>query len=641
MISISLPHGSPKHDKICQALRQRLRACEKGQSNRKKKWREAENLMVGYIPTKEADRLRKSKREDGDPQYTTIMMPYTYAVVMSAYSYFATVFLSRSPVLQFMGATAEGEDQVLAMEALHSYQMVQGRMLPNLYIWCQDVARYGEAWVSPYWKQVKHRTSEILMVEDKFLGIVPTGRMKKVRQVTEIIGYQGNALFNIQPSCVFTDPRFPRTRFQEGEFVAVEITMSINDLKEGEGEGRYINVGKLKRNGILDVDPGETYNDDAESIELERPDIDAFSSDVSKEANDIIKGYEFIINLVPKDWDLGSSAFQEKWVFTISKDMRTIVEARPQGCLHNKFPLALLELEAEGYAQYSRSLAEIFTPVQQSLDWLVNSHMFNVRQSLNNNWLLDPSKIETRDLTAPDNPAGLAIRLKAAAYGTDVRTALMQLPVQDVTKSHYQDIQFMYDLGERLGINDPVQGITSPSSRRTAQEVRGDQTFSTSRLKVMSEYFSCTGWSDMAAILTQNSQQYYDANMKLKIVGDAAKLAGDPFINVTPEAIVGQYSFVPVDGTMPVDRFAQANLWRETIAQMAQVPQVFSEYDLGKIFGYVAQLGGIKNLDRFRIQIGSDADLIAQEQRGNVVPITPGPGNIMEPGQIPGMGATA
>jgi hypothetical protein len=311
------------------------------------------------------------------------------------------------------------------------------------------------------------------------------------------------------------------------------------------------------------------------------------------------------------------------------------------GCLHNKFPLALLEIEAEGYAQYSRSLTEIFQPVQQSLDWLVNSHMFNVRQVMNNNWLLDPSRVETRDLSNPDMP-GLAVRLKPQAYGTDVRQALMQLPVTDVTKSHFSDIQFMYDLGERLGINDPVQGITSPSSRRTAQEVRGDQTFSTSRLKVMAEYMSCTGWADMAGMFVQNSQQYYSADMKLRIVGDAAVIAGDPFINVTPEAIVGQYQMVPVDGTMPVDRYAQANLWRETITQMAQVPQVFQQYDLGRIFSYMAQLGGIKNLERFRIQIGSESDLIAQQAAGNVVPMTPAMGgNPLEPGQVPLMGATA
>ena len=648
MLSIKIPHDSETSRKILRALQIRKQQSEKSQSNRKNKWRESEDLFVGYIHETEQDRLRKTKRRDaGKPDYTTISLPYSYAVAMTAYSYWATVFLARSPVLQFQGTTGEGEDQVLALEALAQYQMIRGRMLPNLYVWLQDAPKYGEAWVSPYWKTVTTRTSEIVMQEEMYMNTLPTGNMKPVRVVKDIVGYQGNALNNVSPAKVFTDPRLPRTRFQEGEYIAIEITLAPGMMLKGQAEGRYINIDKLMglktSQGMTGTDTGMyPMNTDAESAGMERPDVNAITSGLDPTIMNAVDGNEFVINIIPKAWGLGSGDMPEKWVFTCDKDFSVLVEARPFGCLHDKFPLALMEIEAEGYGMFSRSLMEIFNPVQQTLDWLVNSHFYNVRQSMNGQFVLDPSMVEEKDFQGED--PGLGIRLKPAAYGQDVRKAVSQLPVMDMTRGHFADIQFMYDMGERLGVSDSMSGITNPSSRRTAQEIRGDQAFTVNKLKTMAEYFSCTGWADFADMTIQNSQQYYDGQLKLKIVGELANFAGAGFVTVSPEDIVGQYNFVPVDGTMPIDRYAQANMWRQTIMDMANVPQVFQMYDLGKIFSYVAQLGGIKNLDRFKVQLVPDDMARMQAQAGNLIPAGGGNnamGNPVEPGQVPGNGPTA
>lgn len=74
------------------------------------------------------------------------------------------------------------------------------------------------------------------------------------------------------------------------------------------------------------------------------------------------------------------------------------------------------------------------------------------------------------------------------------------------------------------------------------------------------------------------------------------------------------------------------------MSQMYQVPQVVQRYDLGKIFGYVAQLGGIKNLSRFEVEIVPDETMLKSASAGNSVPAV---GNFLEPGQISGNGPTA
>ena len=146
----------------------------------------------------------------------------------------------------------------------------------------------------------------------------------------------------------------------------------------------------------------------------------------------------------------------------------------------------------------------------------------------------------------------------------------------------------------------------------------------------------------MSQRLVQNTQQYYELERSFRIVGDLASGAGEQFMQVTPESIQGFYDFMPVDGTLPVDRFAQANLWREMMLQFRQLPELAQRYDIGRIFEWVAQLAGLKNIRQFRTQILPDEQLANEANRGNVVPLAAGgdPETVSEPGQISGLGTT-
>lgn len=636
MISINIAHEGEAHKKIMSTLRTFIRESRKVHDPRIAKWKKAEETFMGYIPVKEVDALRKVKRDGGEPQYTTIQLPYSYAVAMAAHSYWCSVFLSRSPVFQFMGSNDEGEQQVLALESLVNYQVTKARMLANFFIFFQDVSKYGEAWLSPFWKTDRSRISEIVEEEEMYLGLIKTGKMVKRRKITDIIGYQGNAVHNIHPGKVLTDPRYSRNNFQKGDFVAIQTTLSTNQLLEGEEAQQYINIKHLKKKNKASGAYNDVFDDSVASDVMEKPKSDALETDIHQHIGGVFDVYEFCVNLIPSKWGLGSGKLPEKWIITTDVEFSAIIECRPLGYIHNKFPLALIEIEPEAYMHFSRGLLEIFGPIQETLDWLVNSHFFNVRQTLNTQMIMDPSRVNERDFLG-DRP-GKLIRLKPAAYGSDVRTAVAQLPVQDVTQGNLNDMAMMYQLGERLGISDPVMGVGNPSSRRTAQEVRGSQAFSVSRLKTISEYFSATGFMDLGSVFVMNSQQFYDGDKKFRIAGDLVTQAGPAFMQITPEMIAGEYGVEPVDGSLPVDRYAQANLWREIITQMAGVPQVIQQYDLGKIFGYVAQLAGIKNLNRFKMEIMPDQAMALAAQSGNAVPASGG--NVMEPGQVPGMGTS-
>jgi hypothetical protein len=258
------------------------------------------------------------------------------------------------------------------------------------------------------------------------------------------------------------------------------------------------------------------------------------------------------------------------------------------------------------------------------MDWLINQHFYNVRAAMNNQFILDPSKIVTKD--AEEAGPGFIWRLRPEAYGQDIRTFFYQVPVVDMTKGHVQDMQIMLGIGERItGINDQIMGVLNASGRKTATEVRSATGFGVNRLKTLAEYMSATGFSQHSQRLVQMTQQYMSGTKKLKIVGDLTYSAGEEatknLLEVNAEAIQGFYNFVPVDGTLPVDKLALANLWKELLLQMRSVPGLIMQYDLGRIFAHVAGLGGIRNLQQFKIQVSSPQSLLQQADAGNIVPL--------------------
>lgn len=623
------------HHRIIEEVRRRVRFSERSFSNQRIKWRKAEDEMIAYVPESVADSGRRYQREQsGVPKYTTIKVPYTYAVTMALHTYICSVFLSRSPILQFDGRHGEGQQQVLAVEALHDYQIRVGRALPALFSWFYDAARLGCGVVSLHWaKQIRHAT-EIQFINDEW------GVERREMVTLEIPGFQGNMLDNISPRDWLPDPRFPMRDFQKGEFCGSRTKLSWLQIKEREKAGYYTNVDAINVN----ISPRFLDERDDDS-QVEKPEDELISFASKQYAGrdgvkkpDVVPVYEEFIELIPSDWGLHDSNYPEKWVFTVTADWQTVIGAQPHGAYHCEYPYHFIELEPDAYALCNRGMPDVLSGVQQTLDWLLNSHFYNVRASLNNLFIVDPMRVVMKDLTNPV-PGGV-IRLRAGASNLPGK-AVEQMQIADVTRNHPADFMQMIGVGERVsGVNDQMLGAFTKTGRRTATEVRTSSVGGVSRQKVTTEYMSAVGIDTLAMQMVQNSQQYQEAPVTLKVVGNLAGLAGTEFLQVDPENIKGFYNFVPVDGTLPLDRFAQANLWKEILVGMKTMPEIGMTYSASKIFAWVAQLAGLRNIDKFRIEIGSPEHLMAQAQAGNVIPMRAGgtqrggrdPNNVKQPG---------
>jgi hypothetical protein len=624
----NIPNDSDVARRILREVKARVMASERKLQTKHKKWREAEERTLAYLPEREVDSLRRTDRENGLPTYTTIQIPYTYAVLMSAHTYLTSVFFSRNPVFQFDGRHGETQQNIQALEAVVGYQTLVGGWLVPLYTWLYDAGKYGAGVVGMYWEE---RIESITTIQNvpkvDVLGNPIPGQFDKVQTTKPVTTYQGNKLYNIQPWDFLFDTRQTIRDFQKGEYCATRFALGWNDCKRREAAGYYTNLDALKgkRSDYYDSAPGSSMLERPESFNGLDESWVSPDEDASSRHPMLVRGYECYIELIPKEWGLGESTWPEKWVFTCSADFGVLIGAAPLGAIHSKFPFSVLPLEVEAYGLVTRGMPETLEPIQNTIDWLLNSHFYNVRATINNKYVVDPTKVVMKDVLNP-LPGGV-IRLKPAAYNTDVRTAITQLQTSDITRTNLTDLQMMFGMGERtMGVNDQIMGMLNSGGRKTATEIRTSTSFGVNRLKTTAEWFGVCGFEPLSMMLVQNTQQYYDGEQQYKIAGDLLGSVNSRFVQVTPDLIAGSYDYVPVDGNLPIDRFAQVNLWRELLAQMRNFPQLMFGYDIPRIFEWVAQLGGLKNITQFKLQITPDQQLAMAAQAGNSVPMPGAPG---------------
>ena len=608
-----------QHARILKAVRQRKDLSADKLGNRRAKWAEMEDQAQAYIQPTKKDAVRDGLRKQGKPQFTTIQIPYSYGMLMSWHTYMTSVFLGRNPIHQYEGRFGESADACRALESVVDYSVQAGGHLVPLYVWIMDMGKYGLGVLGSYWREEQVYISTVKEVDKTYFGLPIPGKKQKIRTVQRVPGFKGVKVHNVRPQNWYPDPRVSFANFQKGEFCGQYVEVGWNTILKRAAEGVYFNIDELKKTKF-NRDKSGTHDPGSPRLELPNSMELGYSTEMSydkKEEKSMCGLLEMCIEIVPRDWGLGVSTYPEKWVFTVGNDS-VVIGCEPLGELHQEFPYDILEYEIEGYGLGKRSLLEITEKLNDTLTFLFDSHMTNVRRSINDQLVVDPSRVVMKDLQDPD--AGKLIRLKPNAYGTDTRTVWSQITVQDITRTHLADAENVASVMQRItGIVDPVQGMLNQGGRRTATEVRTSSTMGINRLKTNAEYASAMGFGPLSGKIVSMVQNHFDEKQWFRIAGrHTGKLRK---VEVGPETIAGSYNFIPVDGTMPMDRLAQAMLWKELFMLFKQVPQLTSGYDIFGILDLIAWLSGVKNFDQYRLNVSDDETVQNQVQAGNLVPL--------------------
>lgn len=589
---------SKLHSDTLQKLNAMFRFSQNAMSNFTDRWGWMEQKIQAYValPDYQQAMQQLENNRGAPPEPVKIIVPYAYSTLHAAATYLATVLIGRKPIFPLISTSGTSAEKARYMEMAVQANLMATKGYETLwqYIWDSLIYSFGASRIG--WEEK----------EGKVLQVGAQGQ----REVRRALKYAANRLTAIDPYRAFPDPRVPIHECNEkGDFFFWTSDQSKMILKDME-----------KANIFMWVDEATAKRSDyVGNTELPAVADSRRRARIGGQGNwtpapaDVVGFWtvrEGTVRLVPKDWGFGDSTDSELWKFSWVHNTQ-IIQAEPLGYVHEKHPVSTTEPITFGHEFGSLSWADLIGPFQDILSWLVNSRMENVRTTMHNQFIADPARIEMQDLRAP--AAGKVIRLKQAAMGTPVNDAIRQLQVLDNTQGHFNDIQLLRMLADSTtGINDNMRGVQTSSGRRSATEARMSMQAGASRLSQIAVRISSQGFLGIAEQMISNIQQLMPNEMWVEMTGDDGK----PMSSLlTPDMVMGTFEYQVSDGSLPFDKMALVEQWKEILIAVAQDPELRQRYDIGRIFDYVAELGGANNISSFERQQTGRPNIMGPEQQ--------------------------
>lgn len=601
-----LKPGSKLHSETLQKLEAMFRYGQQSMSNFTQRWGWMEQRIQAYINLPDYEQLNNQMQNNAGaaPEPVKIIVPYSYATIHAAATFLAAVLIGRRPIFPLLATSGTTADKARYMEMAvqANIEVTKGYEQLWQYIWDSLIYSFGAARIG--WEEK----------EGKVLEVTPSGN----RTVRRALKYAANKLNAIDPYVACPDPRVPMHECNEkGDFFFWSTQQSKMVLKDMERAGIFMHV-----DAATDKKQQQLSNTELPAVadSRRRARIGATGNWMPAPAD--VVGFwtvrEGTVRLVPKDWGFGDSEDSELWKFTWVPG-KQIIQAEPEGSVHEKHPISITEPTSFGHEFGSIAWADLIGPFQDIISWLVNSRMENVRTTIHNQFIADPARIEMQDLRSP--APGKVIRLKQAAMGTPIQEAIRQLTVLDNTQGHFNDIQLLRMLADTTtGINDNMRGVQTAGGRRSATEARMSMQAGASRLSQLAIRISSQGFMGIAEQMISNIQQYMPNEMWAQMTGDDGK----PMSTLlTPDMVMGTFDYQISDGSLPYDKMALVEVWQEILFGVAQDPELRQRYDIGRIFDYVATLGGAKNISTFERQSTGRPNILppGQEPPQDAVPV--------------------
>ena len=619
---LDLKPGSDFHNGLRSKIWQRAQESRNEISKRFSSWREMDRTLTTYIPLKDKEEALQ-KKDPSKP--VSIVFPYTYSMLEALLTYLTMAFF-QDPMFQYEGVEDDDTIGAMLMELVIRLHCIKNKVPLAVHTVLRDCLVYGVGVAIPGWKTVYGRKpikSTIITQSD--LGEQITTDVQMVKSLL----FEGNDLSNIDPYMWLPDPSVSSANTQDGEFIGwVDRDNYINLLgNESEPKTNLFNVKYLKskkdKRSTFALDQSDRGVKFGGSSELNR------SMTNSTNPVDVIKMY---VTLIPKDWELSEYEYPEKWYFELAAD-DIIIACEKADHNHGMYPISVASPEYDGYSITPIGRVETLYGLQHTLDFLFNSHISNVRKAINDMLIVDPYLVNINDLKDPQ--PGKLIRLRRPAWGRGVDKVVQQLVVQDITRANISDSAYITQWMDRIsGADQSMQGSLRMSGpeRLTSSEFQGTRSSAVSRLQRIAMLIGMQFMQDIGTMFAVHSQQYMSQETYVRIVGRYAEQIKKTLnpkgtnVRVSPYDLAINYDLIVRDGSIPGGNFSQS--WIELFKVIGQSPELSQQFDVTRIFMYIAQQLGAKNVEDFRrnmdqiqTQTMPDEQVADQVQRGNLVPL--------------------
>ena len=616
---LDLDPKSDFHEELRTKIWSRASESRKMMSKRFPSWNEIDQILTTYIPLSEKEENVKHK-DSRKP--VSIIFPYSYSNLESLLTYMTLAFF-QDPVFQYEGVEDDDEIGAMLMELVIRLHCIKTKVPLAIHTNFRDAFSYGIGIGMPGWvKRYGMRPIKSNVVTESELG---TSDQQFTNFVQDLI-FEGNDLSTIDPYLWLPDPSVSSDRIQDGEYLGwVDRDNYMNMLSEEEDDSDIFNVkylrGKTDKRSSLATDESMREQKFGGTSKSMRQGMTSTTNPV-----DNINMY---ITLIPKEWKLGDHEYPEKWFFRLSAD-DVITRCERANHYHGMYPMAVASPEYDGYSVTPIARLEVLKGLQGVLDWLFNSHIANVRKSINDMLVVDPYLVNILDLKDPE--PGKLIRLRRPAWGHGVKDVVAQLGVQDITRANIADSAYITQWMDRIsGADQSMAGTIRQSGpeRLTMGEFQGTRSSAISRLQRIAMLMGYQYMQDVGTIFAVNVQQYMSRQTFVRVAGRNEETLMRMFnkrrVPVSPLDMAIGYDLITRDGSIPGGNFSDA--WIQLFKVIASQPELLQTFDITRIFMYIATQLGAKNIEEFKRNVNriqptrmDDETVLREAEKGNIVP---------------------
>lgn len=620
---LDLKPGSDFHNKLRNKIWQRARESRNEMSKRYSSWNEIDRILTVYIT---ADDKEKKVKDKDSRKPISIIFPYSYSMLEALLTYMTMAFF-QDPMFQFEGVGPDDIRGAMMLELIVRLHCIKTKVPLAVHTVMRDGLSYGVGIGTPAW-EVKYgkRAIRSSVISESPFGQSEQGYLNFVDDIV----FEGNALYNVDPYMYLPDPSVSAHRIQDGEYLGWIVRDNLMSMlaDEREQSSDLFNVKYLKhirqRKSSLAIDESDR------NIKYGTGDPRQATTDSTNPVDTIY----MYVNLIPEEWGLGDGEYPEKWLFGLSSD-EVITSANRIGHAHNMYPVAVAAPEYDGYSSTPIGRLEILYGLQHTLDWLFNSHIANVRKAINDMLVVDPYLVNINDLKDPQ--PGKLIRLRRPAWGKGVDKVVQQLTVNDITRTNIADSAYITQWMDRIsGADQSMMGMVRQQGpeRLTKSEFQGTRGSAVSRLQRIAMLIGIQFMQDVAYMFATHTQQYLSQEIYVQIAGRNQEQMQSIFggavrdnrIRVTPYDLAIDYDIITRDGSIPGGNFSEA--WIQLFKIIASQPELYQQFDLTRIFMYIATQLGAKNVEEFKRnvsrvqpQVMNDEAAMREQEKGNIIPL--------------------
>ena len=538
-----------------------------------------------------------------NPWQRMIAIPLTYSTILTRMVHMFGIFTQVDPFfhLQPVG----GEDKRLAR--VHEVVMARDAMLSeiSLQTWQMlfDAEKYGFGIWYDTWEEEWGWTTSAPILNPALKASLPQQlRPLAEKQRKWSMLQEWNRYRAIDPHTYLPDPNVPVIRPQMGTRCGHwEITnwLELKSRALEDESGPYFNLERAKkttRRISRERDAGRWMEGQFNDAKLENiyPDLEV---------------EHLQVKLIPKDYNLSATDKPEIWWFSVVEE-ELIIRCHPSPYAHNKLTYSAGSGDPDFHSSFAPGMGQQLIGGQNVVNWFLNSHMANIRKTVNDQVIYNDNLLSEPDILSP----GPARHIRLTTRGKQVHERgvmnidqmYSQFRITDVTEVHLKAVgEIIGHMQMMAATPDPVTGMPLPT-KRTLGEIEQVSGAATARIQTSANLLDLQVTKPAAERNISNRQQWTSVEEIYRIAGRLAEELDETELRVRPEDLYGRYDYIAKTPSMVSDPARSNALWGSLLQVLGSAPQLLEpdpltgkQIDAFAVFKEFIKSAGVNYFDDF------------------------------------------